>query len=79
MYSVAIANKLIREAVPVDSRSTLILSPLEFRVKYLLISLIQKDDCKFDAIDISVPAFAKYFGLKWGGNRQKVSKLPLKI
>lgn len=74
MYSVAIANELIREAVPVDSRSTLTLSPMEFRVKYLLISLIQKDDCKFDAIDISVPVFAKYFGLKWGGEQTKSLK-----
>lgn len=40
MYSVSLANELIREAVPADSRSTLILSPMEFRVKHLMISLI---------------------------------------
>lgn len=77
MYSVAIANKLIREAVSVDSRSSLVLSLMEFRVKYLLISLIQKDDCKFDAIDISVPVFAKYFGLKWGGEQTKSLKIAI--
>ena len=77
MYSVALANKLIREAVPVDSRSTLILSPMEFRVKYLLISLIQKDDYEFDAIDISIPEFAKYFGLAWGGEQTKSLKIAI--
>lgn len=71
MYSVSLANELIREAVPVDSRSTLTLSPMEFRVKYLMISLIQKDDYEFDAIDISIPEFAKYFSLKWGGEQTK--------
>ena len=77
MYSVFLANELIREAVPVDSRSTLILSPMEFRIKYLLISLIQKDDYEFDAIDISVPVFAKYFGLKWGGEQTKSLKIAI--
>lgn len=77
MYSVAIANELIREAVSVDSRSSLVLSPMEFRVKYLLISLIQKDDFEFDAIDISVPVFAKYFGLKWGGEQTKSLKFAI--
>ena len=77
MYSVALANKLIREAVPVDSRSTLILSPMEFRVKYLLISLIQKDYSEFFAIDISIPEFAKYFGLSWGGEQTKSLKIAI--
>lgn len=77
MYSVSLANKLIRETVPVDSRSSLVLSPMEFRVKYLLISLIQKDDSEFFAIDISIPEFAKYFGLKWGGEQTKSLKTAL--
>ena len=71
MYSVSIANELIREAVPADSRSSLVLSPMEFRVKYLMISLIQKDTVEFDSIDISIPVFAKYFGLNWGGEQTK--------
>ncbi len=71
MYSVSIANELIREAVPADSKSSLVLSPMEFRVKYLMISLIQKDTVEFDSIDISVPVFAKYFGLNWGGEQTK--------
>ena len=77
MYSVVIANELIREAVPVDSRSTLILSPMEFRVKYLLISLIQKEDSGFFAIDISIPEFAKYFGLSWDGLQTKNLKIAI--
>ncbi len=74
MYSVAIANELIREIVPADSKSILVLNPMEFRVRYLLISLIQKDDYEFDAIDISAPEFSEYFGLNWGGAQTKTLK-----
>lgn len=44
---------------------------MEFRIRYLLISLIQKDTFEFDSIDISVGEFANYFGLKWGGEQTK--------
>lgn len=74
MYSVAIANELIRDICPVDSKSILVLNQMEFRIRYLLISLIQKDDFEFDAIDISIPEFAKYFDLKWGGEQTKSLK-----
>lgn len=74
MYFVAIANELIRDIRPVDSKSVLVLNQMEFRVRYLLISLIQKDDSEFDAIDISIPEFAKYFDLKWGGPQTKTLK-----
>ncbi len=77
MYSVAIANELIREVVPADSKSSLVLNPMEFRVKYLLISLIQEDTFEFDAIDISIPEFVKYFDLKWGGLQTKSLKLAI--
>lgn len=77
MYSVAIANELIREIVPADTKSSLVLSPMEFRIKYLLISLIQKDTFEFDEIDISVAEFAKYFGLKWGGEQTKTLKISI--
>ncbi len=71
MYSVLISNKLIREILPADTRSNLVLSPMEFRVKYLMISLIQKNTEKFEPIDITVPEFARYFGLSWGGEQTK--------
>ncbi len=74
MYSVAIANKLIREAVPADSKSSLVFLPMEFRVKYLLVSLIQKTTFEFDAIDITTSVFADYFGLIWGGVQTKSLK-----
>ena len=74
MYSVAIANELIRDIRPADSKSVLVLSPMEFRIKYLLISLIQKDDAEFEAIDIRVSEFAKYFNLAWGGEQTKALK-----
>lgn len=74
MYSVAIANELIREIVSADSKSILVLNPMEFRVRYLLISLIQKDDYEFDSIDISAPEFSEYFGLRWGGAQTKTLK-----
>ncbi len=74
MYSVAIANELIRDIRPVDSKSVLVLNQMEFRVRYLLISLIQKDDSEFDAIDISISEFAEYFDLKWGGPQTKSLK-----
>ncbi len=74
MYSVAIANELIRDIRPVDSKSVLVLNPMEFRVRYLLISLIQKDDYEFESIDISISEFAKYFDLKWGGPQTKTLK-----
>ena len=64
MYSVSMANELIREIIPADSRSCLVLSPMEFRIKYLLVSLIQENTFEFDAIDISAAEFAKYFDLK---------------
>ncbi len=71
MYSVAVANELIREIRPADSRSILVLNQMEFKIRYLLISLIQKDTFEFDAINISVSEFAEYFGLKWGGEQTK--------
>ena len=71
MYSVLISNKLIREILPADTKSNLVLSPMEFRVKYLMISLIQKNTEKFEPIDITVPEFARYFGLSWGGEQTK--------
>ncbi|MBR4858829.1 MAG: replication initiation protein [Clostridia bacterium] len=74
MYSVAISNKLIREAVPTDSKSSLVFLPMEFRVKYLLISLIQKETFEFEAIDITTPMFSEYFGLSWGGIQTKSLK-----
>ncbi len=74
MYSVAIANELIRDIRPADSKSVLVLNQMEFRVRYLLISLIQKDDSEFDAIDISISEFAEYFDLKWGGPQTKSLK-----
>lgn len=74
MYSVAISNKLIREAVPADSKSSLVFLPMEFRVKYLLVSLIQKTTFEFDAIDITASVFADYFGLTWGGVQTKSLK-----
>lgn len=74
MYSVAIANELIRDIRPVDSKSVLVLNPMEFRVRYLLVSLIQKDDYEFESIDISISEFAKYFDLKWGGPQTKTLK-----
>ena len=77
MYSVAIANELIREVVPADSKSSLVLNPMEFRVKYLLISLIQEDTFGFDAIDISIPEFADYFNLSWGGLQSKNLKFAI--
>ena len=77
MYSVFISNRLIRDAVPADSKSCLILSPMEFRVKYLLISLIQKDTFEFESIDITIPEFAKYFDLSWGGEQTKSLKIAI--
>ena len=71
MYSVLIANKLIREISPADTKSTLLLSPIEFRVKYLMISLVQKETKFFEPIDITTPEFARYFGLSWGGEQTK--------
>ena len=78
MYSVSIANELIREIIPADTKSSLVLSPMEFRIKYLLISLIQKDTFEFDSIDISVGEFANYFGLKWGGEQTKNLRITIK-
>ena len=66
MYSIAMSNELIRDIRPYDSKSVLVLSPMEFRVKYLMMSLIQKDDYEFESIDITVSEFAKYFDLTWG-------------
>ena len=77
MYSVFICNKLIRDAVPADSKSCLVLSPMEFRVKYLLISLIQKDTSEFESIDITIPEFAKYLSLSWGGEQTKSLKIAI--
>lgn len=77
MYSVAIANELIRDIRPVDSKSVLALNPMEFRVRYLLVSLIQKDDYEFDSIDISIPEFAKYFDLKWGEEQTKSLRISI--
>lgn len=74
MYSVAIANELIRDIRPINSKSVLVLNQMEFRIRYLLISLIQKDTFEFDAIDISISEFAEYFGLKWGGAQTKSLK-----
>lgn len=71
MYSVAIANELIRDITPADSKSCLILSPMEFRIRYMMISLIQKEDFEFEAIDITVLEFAKFFDLSWGGEQTK--------
>ena len=71
MYSVAIANELIRDIRTADLRSVLVLNQMEFRIRYMLISLIQKDTIEFDSIDISVSEFAEYFGLKWGGEQTK--------
>ena len=71
MYSVAISNELIRDIRPYDLKSVLVMSPMEFRVKYLMISLIQKNDSEFEAIDITVSEFAKYFNLSWGGEQTK--------
>ncbi len=71
MYSVAIANELIRDITPADSKSCLILSPMEFRIRYMMISLIQKEDFEFEAIDITVSEFAKFFDLSWGGLQTK--------
>ena len=77
MYSVAIANELIRDIRPYDSKSVLVLSPMEFRVKYLMMSLIQKDDVEFESIDITVSEFAKYFNLTWGGEQSKNLKVAI--
>ncbi len=77
MYSVAIANELIRDIRPYDSKSVLVLSPMEFRVKYLMMSLIQKDDVEFESIDITVSGFAKYFNLIWGGEQTKSMKIAI--
>ncbi len=77
MYSVAIANELIRDIRPADSRSVLVLNQMEFRIRYLLISLIQKDTIEFDSIDISVSEFAEYFGLKWGGLQTKSLRISI--
>lgn len=77
MYSVSMANELIREIIPADSRSCLVLSPMEFRIKYLLVSLIQENTFEFDAIDISAAEFAKYFDLKWGGEQSKSLKISM--
>lgn len=71
MYSVAMSNELIRDIRPYDSRSVLALSSMEFRIKYMMISLIQKDDFEFESIDITVSEFAEYFGLSWGGEQTK--------
>ena len=77
MHSVSIANELIREIIPADTRSFLVLSPMEFRIKYLLISLIQEKTFEFDSIDILVAEFAKYFSLKWGGEQTKNLKISI--
>ena len=69
------SNELIRDIRPYDSKSVLVLSPMEFRVKYLMMSLIQKDDSEFEAIDITVSEFAKYFDLSWGGEQTKSLKV----
>jgi len=78
MYSVIIANKLIREVIPADTKSTLLLSPMEFRVKYLMISLVQKETKFFESIDIMIPEFARYFGLSWGGKQTKSLAVSIK-
>lgn len=75
MYSVAIANELIRDIRPADSKSCLVLSPMEFRIKYMMISLIQKDNFEFDSIYITVSEFAKFFDLSWGGEQTKNLKI----
>ena len=77
MYSVAMSNELIRNIRPYDSKSVLVLSPMEFRVKYLMMSLIQKDDYEFESIDITVSEFAKYFDLTWGGEQSKNLKVAI--
>ena len=77
MYSVSIANELIREIIPADTKSFLVLSPMEFRIKYMLISLIQESTFEFDSIDISIAEFAEYFGLKWGGEQTKSLKISI--
>lgn len=71
MYSVAISNDLIQHAKPADSKSRLVFTPAEFRIKYLLVSLIQKTTAEFESIDITVSEFAKYFNLTWGGEQTK--------
>ena len=77
MYSVSMANELIREIIPADIKSCLVLSPMEFRIKYMLISLIQESTFEFDATDISVAEFAKYFDLKWGGEQTRNLKISI--
>ena len=68
------SNELVRDARPADSKSVLVFSAMEFHVKYMMISLIQKKDSEFEAIDIGVSEFSKYFGLKWGGEQTKALK-----
>lgn len=77
MYSIAMSNELVRNARPADSKSVLVFNAMEFRVKYMMISLIQKKDSEFEAIDITVSEFAKYFDLKWGGEQTKALKIAI--
>ena len=54
MYSVAIANELIRDIRPVDSKSVLVLNQMEFRVRYLLINRLTALEQFINSICVSL-------------------------
>ena len=69
-YPSAFSNLLIRDIKVKSDSALLAVTPMMYRIKFLLVSLIRPDTNEFEELDLTVNEFIEYFELKsWGGNQ----------
>ncbi|MEE1011808.1 MAG: replication initiation protein [Acutalibacteraceae bacterium] len=69
-YQAVISNCLIRDICSADD-GKMIFSVTEYRIIFMLISLIKKIDVQFRTFNISIAEFCEYWEISYGGNQAK--------
>ncbi len=71
-FSAVISNNLIKNLHADDENRGVILSVMEYKIIFALISKIKNNDVKLIKYDIPVTDFCKFWNISYGGNQSKI-------
>ena len=78
-FPAVISNDLIKSLHSADEKDEVILSVMEYKIIFALVSKIKKNDTKLHKYDIPVVDFCKFWNISYGGNQNKIIAESVKL
>ncbi len=77
-FSATISNALIKDIQPKNEEYGTILTVMEYKILFALISKIKKKNTKLNKYDIPIIDFCKFWNISYGGNQRKIIEESIK-